>query len=240
MFSEDQLLPISALQHLIFCERQCALIHVERLWEENRLTVEGRLLHNRAHEAADEHRHGVTIARGMPVRSLRLGLFGVADVVELHFEPGDGRADHSDAEPAYPSSTAQRDTPLIHHVLRGQLKQVTPIEYKRGRPKKDDSDRVQVAAQAVCLEEMLDCRVDVAHLYYGKRKRRTEVMIDESLRARLKQATSRLHQMIADRETPRAVRQPKCDSCSLINVCLPDGTLLPPVKGIAAHVSRAD
>ncbi|MBN2301396.1 MAG: Dna2/Cas4 domain-containing protein, partial [Lentisphaerae bacterium] len=83
-YEEDDLLPISALQHFVFCERQCALIHVEQVWDENRLTVEGRILHDHVHEAENETRGDVRVARGLRLRSLRLGLVGVADVVEFH------------------------------------------------------------------------------------------------------------------------------------------------------------
>ncbi len=200
-FSDDDLLPISALQHLIFCERQCALIHVERLWAENRLTVEGRQLHDRAHEGPDEYRANVTVARGLQLRSSRLGLFGVADVVELHHGRG----------------ASSRDS-------LGAYQRILPIEYKRGKPKEDDSDRVQLCAQAMCLEEMLQHDISCGYLFYGKRKRRTEVKFDGRLRSRTRDASLRLHEMIANRETPRARREPKCNSCSLVELCLPDGT----------------
>jgi len=84
MFPEDQLVPISALQHWLYCPRQCALIHLEQAWAENRFTAEGRVLHEKAHEGRDETRAGVRIARGMAVRSLELGLSGQCDVVEFH------------------------------------------------------------------------------------------------------------------------------------------------------------
>ncbi|MEZ6117834.1 MAG: CRISPR-associated protein Cas4 [Pirellulaceae bacterium] len=200
-FSDDHLLPISALQHLIFCERQCALIHVERLWVENRLTVEGRHLHDRAHDGPDEHRTNVTIARGLPLRSDSLGLFGVADIVELHHPQ---HRQSSDSNPRYAA--------------------VVPIEYKRGKPKKDDSDRVQLCAQAMCLEEMFRCDIAQGHLFYGKRKRRTEVSLDQRLRQRTRDTTLRLREMIQSRENPLARREPKCDSCSLLELCLPAGT----------------
>ena len=200
MNADDQLLPISALQHLIFCERQCALIHVERLWVENRLTVEGRHLHDRAHDGPDEYRADLTIARGMLLRSSRLGLYGVADVVELHSPPNKGD---------------RQDTPPDR---------IVPIEYKRGKPKKDDCDRVQLCAQAMCLEEMFGLEIPVGFLFYGKRKRRTEVLLDEELRQRTQSAAQRLQAMIRNRETPRARREPKCDSCSLVELCLPSGT----------------
>ena len=138
MYSENQLLPISALQHLIFCERQCALIHVEQLWAENVLTVEGRQLHEKADKGKSETAGKIRIARSLWLKSDQLGLIGQADIVEFH---DDGA--------------------------------VIPVEYKRGKPKKDDSDRVQICAQAMCLEEMKNVSIPVAYLFYGKQQRRT-------------------------------------------------------------------
>ncbi len=191
MYPESQLLPISALQHLIFCERQCALIHVEQLWAENVLTIEGRQLHQKAHDGKQEIRGDVRITRSLWLKSHQLGLIGQADVVEFH-------ADQT----------------------------VTPVEYKRGKPKKDDSDRVQICAQAMCLEEMLGVSIATGSLFYGTRQRRTEVDFDSQLRNRTRQVTEQLHQMIRSRETPVARRQPKCEKCSLLELCLPDSQRL--------------
>lgn len=187
MYAEDQLLPISALQHLIFCERQAALIHVERLWAENVWTVQGQHLHRKAHQTHAATMAGVRIASSLPLRSLKLGLVGQADVVEFH-----------------PDGT------------------IIPIEYKRGQPKKNDSDRVQICAQTFCLEEMLKTNIESGFLFYGKRKRRTEVLFDSILRQRTTAAIARLREIIDNRETPPATRLPKCDSCSLLQLCLPD------------------
>jgi CRISPR-associated exonuclease Cas4 len=191
MFSEDDLLPISALQHLLFCERQCALIHIEGAWAENRLTVEGRHLHEKVHGGPDETRHArdgpVRIVRGLPLRSLRLGLAGVADVVEFRAPP-DGRG-----------------PPRLF-----------PIEYKRGRPKRGDCDRVQLCAQALCLEEMLGVAVPAGAFFYGRTRHRAEVTFD---------AAGRLHELIAARVTPVVPRQPKCKSCSIAGQCLPQAAI---------------
>ncbi|HEY1601360.1 MAG TPA: CRISPR-associated protein Cas4 [Pirellulales bacterium] len=208
MFAEDDLLPISALQHLLFCERQCALIHLERQWVENRLTVEGRHLHRRAHDAEDELRDGRRIVRGLALRSLRYGLSGQADVVEV--APLDDVA-------------RQRMGAALSGVARftAGAWSVTPVEYKRGRPKQDDCDRVQLCAQALCLEEMLGLVIPAGALFYGRRRRRTEVFFDAALRETTLAATRRLHELIASRRTPLARREPKCDSCSLLPICLP-------------------
>lgn len=191
-YPEDQLLPMSALQHLLFCERQCALIHLEQAWLENALTAEGRVLHDRAHDGPDEARlapggNALRITRGLPVRSSALGLSGQCDVVEFH---GSG--------------------------------QVTPVEYKRGKPKSHHADEVQLCAQALALEEMLGAAVPRGALYYGERRRRTEIVFDEALRALTRDTARRLHALIAGGVTPPAAREKKCDTCSLLPVCLPD------------------
>lgn len=191
MTDDSQLLPISALQHLLFCRRQCALIHIEGLWAENRLTAEGRVLHNRAHDGPAESRSGVRIARGLELKSERLGLYGRSDVVEFHIN----------------------DT---------GASQPFPVEYKRGKPKSNDIDRVQLCAQAICLEEMLHTEVPVGAIYYGRTRRRIDVVFDTSLRNVTEQAAGDLHELIASGQTPAAQRQPKCDSCSLLHLCLPD------------------
>lgn len=188
-YAESDLLPISALQHLLFCPRQCALIHIERAWAENRWTAEGRVLHERAHTPQAERRPGVRVVRGMQVRSLELGLFGQADVVEF-------RATSS-------GSTA------------------FPIEYKRGRPKTGDEDRVQLCAQALCLEEMLGSAVPVGAIFYGKTRRRVDVAFDDTLRQRTRDAAAELHAMIRSGITPTAQREKKCDRCSLLHICMP-------------------
>jgi CRISPR-associated exonuclease Cas4 len=188
VFTEDQLLPISALQHLLFCERQCALIHLEQVWSDNVFTAEGNLLHERTHDGPDESRPGVRITRALPVRSLDLGLSGQCDVVEFHERSGEVRL----------------------------------IEYKRGKPKGHAADEVQLCAQALCLEEMLHRAIESGALFYGKRRRHTSVAFDETLRGLTRDAARRLHALFNSRITPPAIREKKCESCSLLDLCLPD------------------
>jgi CRISPR-associated exonuclease Cas4 len=191
MFSEDDLLPISALQHMLYCPRQCALIHIERLWAENRLTVEGKHLHERADSGRPELRGGVRILRSVQLRSLKLGLYGIADVVEARPIDGGGTEYHL-------------------------------VEYKRGKPKRHDADRVQICAQALCLEEMLGTTLADGDLFYGKTRRRVAVAFDPTLREQTIRTTELLHAMIASGHTPAATyEKEKCDRCSLINLCLP-------------------
>jgi CRISPR-associated exonuclease Cas4 len=202
MFSEDDLLPLSGLQHLVFCERQWGLIHIEQQWEENRLTTEGRILHERVHEAGTEARPGVVTARGLHLRSFRFGLTGQADVVEFRL-----------AEPGAAGAAQLPD--------RKGWWRPFPVEYKRGRPKADGCDEVQLCAQALCLEEILGVAIDGGALFYGTTRRRKEVPFDAGLRNRTEGLARRMHDLYSARVTPPAVYAKKCDRCSLYDRCLP-------------------
>ncbi len=210
-YAEADLLPLSALQHLLFCERQFALIHVEQVWAENRLTAEGRILHKKAHDGKPQTRDGVRTTRGLPLRSLELGLSGQADVILWQPPP--------DSTPAAGLTLPQ----LFRMATPDQRKRwiITPVEYKRGRPKKNDCDRVQLCAQALCLEEMLEIEIPSGELFYGAERRRTLVEFDVRLRDVTRAAARRVHEIFISRATPLAVREKKCDSCSLIEICLP-------------------
>ncbi len=194
IYTEDDLLPISALQHLRFCRRRCALVHLEQLWAENRFTAEGRHLHRRVDDPRlGETRPGIRISRSLEIRSYQLGLCGKADVVEFR-----------DAGP-------------------GVAPEVTIVEYKRGRPKKglNDEFHVQVCAQALCLEEMLGVTIDRGAIFYGKVRRRDAIIFDQTLRQRTHQAIEELHNMIRSGYTPQAKYERKCRRCSLRDLCMP-------------------
>lgn len=201
MFAEDELAPISALQHLLFCERQCALIHIERLWEENALTADGRHMHERSDEETAETRDGVRISRSLPLRSLKWGLCGKADVVEFIPDP----------------------LGVTVPGLSGKYR-LLPVEYKRGRPKSDASDRTQLCAQALCLEEMFATDISSGALFYGRPRRRLEVGFDASLRESTISVIAKLHQLLLSGRTPPAIADSRCTSCSLVHTCLPQCT----------------
>jgi CRISPR-associated exonuclease Cas4 len=215
MCSESDLLPISALQHLAFCERQCALIHLEGLWAENRLTVEGHHLHDRAHQQETESRGDLRVARGLRLRSLRLGLSGMADVVEFHRLAG--------ASEVAITQLGQTPSAVRLPGVRG-LWQPKPVEYKRGKPKLGPYDEVQLCAQALCLEEMLAVNVPTAALFYGEPHQRLEVPLIGSLRERTERMAARLQELIRAGKTPTARYEKKCDNCSLLNLCMPKTT----------------
>jgi CRISPR-associated exonuclease Cas4 len=212
MFDEDDLLPISALAHLFFCERRAALIHIEGLWDENRFTAEGRIAHERAHESALESRGDVRIARGLRLRSLRLGLSGKADVVEFHRLPDADVASGAERQ-GLPAGVGLTGT-------RGSW-QPFPVEYKRGRLRREEGYEVQVCAQALCLEEMLSVAVPVGAVFYGQPRRRLEVTFSEELRRETESAATRLHELTRAGKTPPARYEKKCESCSLLTLCMP-------------------
>jgi CRISPR-associated exonuclease Cas4 len=189
-FSEDDFIMISALQHYAFCERQCALIHIEQIWDENRATAEGRIMHERVHDQDGESRGEVRIEYGLPLRSLRLGLVGKADVVEFH------RLEKGGWQPF-------------------------PVEYKRGKPKVDHCDLIQLCAQALCLEEMLSFSIPAGAIFYGRTRRRLDVSFDDSLRTETEDAVKKARALIASGITPPPVYEKRCESCSLMAQCLP-------------------
>jgi CRISPR-associated exonuclease Cas4 len=270
VFTEDQLLPLSALQHWLFCPRQCALIHLEQVWAENRFTAEGQVLHHKAHEGADESKAGVRITRSMAVRSLVLGVSGQCDIVEFHPAGGDlgceisdlrnggrgdlrceisdlrngGRGDLrceiSDLRGKDPED-AEGPTPGKFKSQVSNLKctaRAVPVEYKRGKPKAHRADEVQLCAQAMCLEEMLDVAISNGYVYYGEKRRRTEVVFDTALRQLVADTAAALHAMIDSRETPLAAYESRrCDACSLIDLCQPKALRFK--KGAAAWFSSA-
>lgn len=192
-YTEDDLLPLSGLQHLAFCERQCALIHIEQAWEENLYTAEGRVLHERVHEADQVSRGEIRVEYAMPLRSLRLGLIAKADVVEFHRVREAG----------------------------GEMWRPFPVEYKRGKPKKDNVDRIQLCAQGLCLEEMLDVEVPSGALFYGKTRHRQDVAFDAGLRSETEDTARRFHALIEAGTTPKPVYGKLCDTCSMKHLCLP-------------------
>jgi CRISPR-associated exonuclease Cas4 len=195
MYSEDDLVQISALQHAMFCERQYALIHLEQIWEENRFTAEGRVLHERVDAEHRESRRLFKQEYGMAVRSLRWGLIGKCDLVELWY------------------------------TKDGNIEKVSPVEFKRGKKKLDDIDRVQLCAQTLCLEEMFGIKIESGQFYYLQEHRRTSEAVDTLLREK---TTVLIEQIMKIREigktTAAKYEKQKCDNCSLVDLCMPKST----------------
>lgn len=201
MFTEDDLIPISALQHFIFCDRQAALIHIERIWLDNQFTVEGHDLHRIVDEGTAATRREVRIRRSVAITSRRLGLIGKADVIE--FRPG------KDADSGV--------------MLEGDSRSWTPVpvEYKRGKPKAHRADEVQLCAQAIAIEDTLGTAVPEGFLFYAATRRRERVPMDVELRTLTEETADKLHSLIRSGRTPVRSRKRKCRNCSLLPACLP-------------------
>lgn len=199
-YTPDDLLPLSGIQHFLFCRRQWALIHIEQEWKDNALTVEGKYLHKRADDPFFiETRDGVLITRSVPVASYRLGLIGVCDVIEFT-----------------PASQG------IQLPERGGFYLPAPIEYKRGKPKREPVDEVQLCAQAICLEEMLSVHIHTAYLYYGQTRHRHAVELTVELRTLVEKMAAEMHAYFERGYTPRVKITKACRSCSLADICLPE------------------
>lgn len=233
MVSDSDLLPISALQHLVYCERQAMLIHLEAAWAENKQTAEGRRLHDRTHREASRMEDGKLVARGLRLVSYRLGLVGAADVVEFHpcaasHESGatcistSKANEFGDSSSPLAAETGMSEPGIALPGRRGRWN-AYPVEYKRGGSKKNGADEVQLCAQALCLEEMLRVCIPSGALFYGRTRRRKEVPFDPGLRSRVEACAKKLHELFGSGVTPLPVyEKKKCERCSLLPQCMPN------------------
>lgn len=197
---EDQYLMLSGIQHFLFCRRQWALIHIEQQWEENVKTVEGNALHKKADQPFIREKRGdKLVVRAMHVRSNELKITGICDVVEFV------RSDEG--------------IELTNEVGKYLA---YPIEYKRGKPKTDESDIMQLTAQALCLEEMLLCEVTEGYIFYNEIKHRVRVPITKENKMKLRKIVSEMYEYYKKSYTPKVKTGSFCKSCSLQNLCLPN------------------
>lgn len=189
MYTENDFIMISALQHYVYCPRQCGLIHVDDVWQENVFTVRGNILHGKVDTDTYETRGNTKTVRGLRIHSYKFGITGRCDVVEFK------------------------------ETENGKI--VLPVEFKSGEPKEDISDKVQLCAQAICLEEMLNITIKQGAFFYGKIRRRNIVDIDEELRTQTENIILAVRQIVASKKIPIAEFQTKCRNCSLQSICQP-------------------
>ncbi|PWM38442.1 MAG: CRISPR-associated protein Cas4 [Clostridiales bacterium] len=198
-YEEEQFLQLSGLQHFYFCRRQWALIHIEHQWAENFRTMDGALMHERAHDKElTESRGDRIVTRGMNVFSRTLGVSGECDVLEFHRAPC--------------------GIPLPG---RQGLWQPFPVEYKRGKPNPQAGDTLQLCAQALCLEEMLCCEIAQGALYYGELRHRQPVDFTQELRQSVRDCLREMHELYRRGHTPKVKPTKSCNACSLKELCLP-------------------
>ncbi len=198
-YADDELLSLSGIQHFHFCKRQWALIHIERQWEDNLRTTEGHFLHKRVDDPFfTESRGDVIISRGFPLVSHNLGLYGVADVIEYI------RSENGISLPGHEG-----------------LWRMNPVEYKRGKPKIDERDEVQLCAQAMCLEEMFNVDIKRADFYYNEIRRRFHLRLTDELRSLVCSLADEMHDLFKKGITPAADSSRNCRLCSLVDVCVP-------------------
>lgn len=199
MNDDSEFLMLSGLKHFCFCKRRWALVHIEQQWAENVLTLEGEYMHERVHDAEfTEKRGSVLLSRGMPVRSERLRITGICDMVEM----------------------SQNDLGVEINQREGQWL-LYPVEYKHGRPDPTGADELQLCAQAMCLEEMFVTDIPAGAIYYGETRRRQEVALTESLREKVRTMTEEMHRLFDRQYTPTVKMTKACNNCSLYEVCQP-------------------
>lgn len=203
IYADEDMLQLSGIQHYVFCPRQWALIHLEQEWTDNRLTAEGSMLHANVDNPSVRETNGspTLTLRGLKLASSRLGLTGIADAVEVEPLPDAPRSKKA--------------------LLRSKRYTIMPIEYKRGRPKTTDCDRIQVAAQAMMLEEMLGVNITVGAIFYWEVRHREYFDITDSLRADVERCSVEMHTIIENGFLPSAHKSSSCRACSLVEICLP-------------------
>lgn len=202
MYSEDDMLMLSGIQHFRFCPRQWALIHIEQQWGDNRLTIEGQILHEHVDDPFYRQKCGDRITlRAVNIVSRELGLYGISDAIEL-----------------LPSLSAE-DT--IRHPKYSGLWKPVVVEYKHGKPKKNKEDEVQLAAQTMCLEEMYSIHIPYGVFFYGELRHRLNVDITENLKTLVRQCARDMHEIYDRAIIPKADYGNQCTQCSLKDICLP-------------------
>lgn len=201
MDAEDEFLPISALTQFYYCPRRAGLTLIEQQWADNLYTAEGTVLHERVHSGGEESRGDIRIFRAVRVRSLRLGLSGVTDSLEF-----------------IRVATAAQGIRLEN---ASGFWTAVPIEYKHGTIRDEEEYKVQLCAQAMCLEEMLGMPIEEGYLYFGGPKRRVRVQFSSDLRRLVEAGVKSLRQMAATGITPPRQPGPKCAKCSMRDVCMP-------------------
>ena len=198
-YYEEDLLMLSGIQHFAFCQRQWALIHIEQQWSENSLTIEGQHLHSRVDDPHIKESHGTICSwRAVNLISLTLGFTGRADVIEFH-----------------------QSSIGIRLPSKSGFWVPFPVEYKRGKPKADQCDKVQLCAQAMCLEEMFGFELVTGALFYGEIRQRENVSFSPDLRNQVRLFSKEMHRLFESGITPLPDYKPHCKACSLYNICLP-------------------
>ena len=181
------------------CKRSWALIYLEDLWLDNWRTISGTIMHQRVHNSElIEKRSNAISTHALKICSHNLGLSGETDLVEfIKNKNGITITGYPDKYIPY------------------------PIEYKRGTGISLEADSIQLCAQAICLEEMLNCKIEKGAIYYGELRKRKEVIFDESLRENVKNLISDIKEIIKSNKTPPIIKNGFCKECSLKNQCLP-------------------
>ena len=195
--AEEETIPLSALQHAVYCLRQAALIHLERLWDENIFTAQGDVLHAVADKGGSRKGRGGRRVLSLPLGSVRLNLSGTADLVEFQPQP-DGSARPFPVE-------YKRGKPKLHRADEAQLcAQALCLEEMTGQPVPEGAlyyaqtkRRVTVPIDAELRALTMAAVADLAEVF----ARRTT--------------------------PPPTPHRSRCRACSLIDLCRPETVARP-------------
>lgn len=203
VYRDEEMLMISGIQHFVFCPRQWYLIYIEQCWAENELTAEGEIVHTRVDDPTICTKgQNLIEERHTPIACKRLGIYGFTDVIEWQ-------------------KVTDKDPNAITHPHYRGLWSPFPVEYKRGKPKRNLADILQLCAEAVALEEMLHCHIPKGYLFYHTTQHRLEVELDAYIREQLEQTVHVMHQHFKSGMPIMETFSAKCKQCSLIDRCAP-------------------
>lgn len=199
---EPERFPISSIKQFVYCQRRFALMYIDCEWESNYKIIEGDIMHEKVDDPFfNEKRGDIHITRSVPIYSNILNLYGVADIVEF----------------------IKTDIGIEVVGKKGFWK-INPVEYKNGKSESSNADNFQLCAQALCLEEMFNTNIQSGDIYYGKIKRRVNILFTDQLKNDVRTCINNMLELLNEQKIPPKPLDQNCNLCSLVNVCIPNSS----------------
>ncbi|WP_294468853.1 CRISPR-associated protein Cas4 [uncultured Anaerofustis sp.] len=200
-YNNEHNIPISMIKQYAYCPHRFSLMYLDNVWSENYKIVEGNITHRKVDNPfIKEKRKDTFYSRSVPVYSDELDLYGIVDIIEF--------------------TKSEDDSAVKVKGKRGKWK-INPIEYKNGKKEKSNADALQLCAQAICLEEMFDTKIEFGEIFYNKIKRRFKVEFDNKLRSEVLNIIGLINENISKNEIIPIREEQNCNLCSIRDNCLP-------------------
>ena len=217
---DDKLIPLSYISQYCYCKRRVGLLMLEQQWNDSVDTAKGTMEHNNVHTSGQVKRSDICNITDMQVISREMNLVGKCDVVE---------------------AVESENGVEIGFIGNGRY-HLYPIEYKHGKLRSEEEYELQLCGQAMCLEEMFSCKIEKGAIFYISSHRRKEIVLTEKLREKVKKISNELMLMLESSIVPEAVPSPKCQRCSLKDICMPETekTIGSYMKKLRKEISEGD